>query len=871
MYSQSAQSSYPLSDARHPPALARSLDYFGQQHNQAAGSARFPPSGSAPRISPIDTDTDTPCLPRSVHQIHNSFARAAHTTLSLGRTPSSACSSAPATPRSGARALAGSDGLQNHPRVALGHLNDSDRAMSSVSASLPSVASLPSLPPFAHSKLTALPTVDMEHDRLARACGQGPVFSLGSDFASSSRARGTESDESESHVIATSSRPAESRHVRHAVPPAPLDLEDPVFSVPSALAWSLRPRATSVRVPQRHQGSASHHPSRPRSTSQPASIPAFAPSSPCAVLRSLRDVLDLEGVQMEDCLDVQRVCERWQAGGERDRGLARGEAVRHLNHHKTFGSSVAVAVRCASMSTVLGGYQHDVPWVVYACVEELNRTGIYQPGLFRAVPNRPRLARLIEAFDLPLPTHPSSFDEDDLCPKMTTPTPSTTRASLRKESMPDICALLKTYLDLLPEPILDANLAAALHRLCVQPCLARENEMDDGGSDSDGGYFASHNRARSAPPSSSHMSLDVPMTPSEHRHAQLSLEAPQILLAQHILRLAPPASLALLAYLLGFFTQLPLCPDNGMDFTDVARMFGRVLVGGPTADLSMARECVGWLLERWGRVSDGLFDVAPETAEESHSEPVSATKEAFTSPVFSPPLSSADTTPRQAQGEGEADGLVRMQVPYDPGLVMDPDLDRSLGPRGGARPHSTSVSSDGSASSAGTSVDTDDDGAFTFQPRYAADVDMGVDRVKDSDTGFRAVREYEYEPEAAYDPFDRGTRVQADVFALDRDYVSCPSSPRRYFASSVGASGSPLTVSSPPASVRSLDAESAASWPSSECSTSRCSPEPTLFGLASRSPYACMRAHSSELEYGPYLRANETTPRNSAHFTSFEA
>ena len=27
------------------------------------------------------------------------------------------------------------------------------------------------------------------------------------------------------------------------------------------------------------------------------------------------------------------------------------------------------------MATVLGGYQHPVPWVVYACVEELNRTG----------------------------------------------------------------------------------------------------------------------------------------------------------------------------------------------------------------------------------------------------------------------------------------------------------------------------------------------------------------------------------------------------------------------------------------------------------------------------------------------------------------
>ncbi len=36
---------------------------------------------------------------------------------------------------------------------------------------------------------------------------------------------------------------------------------------------------------------------------------------------------------------------------------------------------MSVAVRCASMTTVLGGFQHHIPWVVYACVEELNRTG----------------------------------------------------------------------------------------------------------------------------------------------------------------------------------------------------------------------------------------------------------------------------------------------------------------------------------------------------------------------------------------------------------------------------------------------------------------------------------------------------------------
>ncbi|KAI0666982.1 hypothetical protein C8Q78DRAFT_1072066 [Trametes maxima] len=708
---------------------------------------------------------------------------------------------------------------------------------SPASASLAVVASLPSSPPFAHSRLTAFPILDMEQDRLARACGQGPVLDIPPERPSHRRNLDVGEGPSRAPALAPSPSPTAND-------------DDRILSLPSSLSWALRTRATSVRVPQRQTPPHHHQPSRPRSASQPASIPVFSPSSPRRVLRALVQALDPEGVQLEDCLDVRDVFERWDAQG--DRGLARREAARH---HNTFGAPVWAAVRCASMSTVIGGYQHEVPWVVYACIEELNRTGIYQPGLFRAVPNRTRLARLVEAFDVCSSACASPSSIDEICPRMA-PTLSTTRASLRKESMPDICALLKNYLDLLPEPLLGANITLALHRLCVQPCLARQNELDGNDSDSDGGYFASHGRARSAPPStrfppsnSLHGLLDdtVPMTPSEHRTAELTAEAPHVLLAQHLLRLATTPALALLAYLLGFFTQLPLCPDNGIDFTDVARMFGRVLVGGPGVEPHVVRESVHWLLERWARVSEGLFELAGgsgSSSDDGHADsaPVSACRATFASPVFSPLLDSAETTPRQAQGAGGEVGMMRIQMPYDPGLCSERT----------ARSHSTSVSSNtSSATTASVEMDELPEPDVSYVVASAKDVLLDEPRLPE-------VGEYD----APMDPFDPSMRISSHFELFDREYVSCPPSPRRYFARVGYDDDADVdSLSSPPASVRSLDVES--SWADYSGSTSRCSLSLSSFESSS-SPPAYEKTH--EKYFGRLCGPNDSTPRNSASF-----
>ncbi|KAN0085836.1 hypothetical protein V8E55_006970 [Tylopilus felleus] len=59
-----------------------------------------------------------------------------------------------------------------------------------------------------------------------------------------------------------------------------------------------------------------------------------------------------------------------------------------------------------------------------------------------------------------------------------------------------------------------------------------------------------------------------------------ALESDQIAIAQILLRFLPSANLYLLTYLGGFFTQLPLCPENGLQLEDVARIFGHRLLGG---------------------------------------------------------------------------------------------------------------------------------------------------------------------------------------------------------------------------------------------------------------------------------------------------
>ena len=86
-------------------------------------------------------------------------------------------------------------------------------------------------------------------------------------------------------------------------------------------------------------------------------------------------------------------------------------------------------------------------------------------------------------------------------------------------------------------------------------------------------------------------------------------ESGQVAVARDLLRLLPTHSFSLIVYLCAFFTQVPLCPENGITFEDIGRIFGPPVFGGP---VPAARRMMVWFLKRWNRVSDGLLDVEPD-------------------------------------------------------------------------------------------------------------------------------------------------------------------------------------------------------------------------------------------------------------------
>ncbi|KAH8110368.1 Rho GTPase activation protein [Phellopilus nigrolimitatus] len=294
----------------------------------------------------------------------------------------------------------------------------------------------------------------------------------------------------------------------------------------------------------------------------------------------------------------------------------------------------------ASCVSSMAGYQHDLPIVVYACVEELYRTGMTVPGLFRSPPCRSRHSELIDLFDRG-PTFGRSL-------------------TLAKETTADIGALLRSYIDRMPRAVWHEALFDAMWKLCVNPSMLREMQFEEeterdetnartsaanqrsgkGKSrDSRPASFAMpkrkdsfgadlHTTARVRPVSLSAAdslsgSLSSSALSAGLTDADIMLERPQLEVARVLFRLLPRAQLALLAYLCAFFTQLPLSPQNQLGIEDIAGLFaaplflgkphtGGVPVTGATwqARKEDARTMMAWILRRWTHISEGLFDVS---------------------------------------------------------------------------------------------------------------------------------------------------------------------------------------------------------------------------------------------------------------------
>ncbi|KAF9055579.1 hypothetical protein BJ165DRAFT_429749 [Panaeolus papilionaceus] len=140
--------------------------------------------------------------------------------------------------------------------------------------------------------------------------------------------------------------------------------------------------------------------------------------------------------------------------------------------------------------------------------------------------------------------------------------------SLHLESMPDICALLSTYISSLPEPVLPPFLFRALWELCG----IEEDEVAKLNSESEAGHH----------PNASPTSVtSTPMMRAYTSTYASPLASSRILTAQLLLHLLPSPNFSLLVYFLAFFSQAALVrEENGVGIEDLAKMFGGKIFGG---------------------------------------------------------------------------------------------------------------------------------------------------------------------------------------------------------------------------------------------------------------------------------------------------
>ncbi|PPQ81723.1 hypothetical protein CVT25_013447, partial [Psilocybe cyanescens] len=390
-----------------------------------------------------------------------------------------------------------------------------------------------------------------------------------------------------------------------------------------------------------------------------AAFPASARKpDPRLIISSLRDVLG-KSQRVEDYLDAFELLAAHQLDqlDFEERGalnaafLERGKL--DVKGRKgalvVLGEPIRKASMYSSTNVVLGGREHCLPIIAVNCIEELYRTGvfsiastlplrcplihgnpssgIYQPHLFRSLPNRARLLELIGIFDSEVPLPGSTIRSRQSSGRTTVATPNAgfgINTSLHLESTPDICALLTTYLSSLPGPVLPPFMFRAVWDWC---------ELDD-----DDDEHEESNRATPGPTATSAFGRrhGLPSTVPLARTYTSPAESTHILVAQLLLHLLPSPNFSLIIYLLAFFSQVALVrEENGVGVEDLSRMFGGRIFGGGSIPSSTSQPAVegrsaeedvfnttqtrregeammSWFLRRWGLISEGLFDVVDD-------------------------------------------------------------------------------------------------------------------------------------------------------------------------------------------------------------------------------------------------------------------
>ncbi|KAI0343654.1 hypothetical protein BDW22DRAFT_1195631 [Trametopsis cervina] len=314
---------------------------------------------------------------------------------------------------------------------------------------------------------------------------------------------------------------------------------------------------------------------------------------------------------------------RWKSERTERSEKRRKEREMRLKDLHLFGTHLDDLPDFALAPVIIGGYQHQVPTVVAAAIEELVASRLKQSNFFNSRPDRKQLFDLVTRFDQLVTLRANAPHGHLVAPP-----------SLSQESTQSVYAILVTYLSALPHAIIPRPLVDSLWCWCVSPSVTRAQRSrsvrtgEDDASESENENEASEDE-------------DAPNYADRLRQREREfLDLPsfrvQIRVARHVLLLLSRRQFSLLIYLMTFIRSvLHLAGDsdkedgdrtsNGVALHDIARAFGGVILGGrdwkrrgsmkrpasgeaPALDGSRDRtskehRIMAWLVNHWGRIS----------------------------------------------------------------------------------------------------------------------------------------------------------------------------------------------------------------------------------------------------------------------------
>lgn len=282
------------------------------------------------------------------------------------------------------------------------------------------------------------------------------------------------------------------------------------------------------------------------------------------------------------------------------------------------GVDVRDSTQYASTPVVVGGNTSDVPLVVRACVEILLQTGCRQ-GLVVDAPNEKRCDELASIYDHG-PHYGRGFH-------------------LEGEATADIFQLLSNYIETLPIALIHPAFFRSFYRWCVIPTHIRNLECQAIKDQYEEKYQA---KVREAELHKWRMPVrTVRRIVVENIETQ---EGKQVAVAVLLLRMLPPAPLALIVYLMDFLLDLCTYFRYGMTPVDVVKKFANKVVRGLNTKESEA--IMIWLLTRWPEISEAMF----KKSRAAYEELVKKSREEYDAvkPV-SPPDTASQQSPPQTK------------------------------------------------------------------------------------------------------------------------------------------------------------------------------------------------------------------------------